>query len=225
MGALYWQLNDIWPTASWASIDYFGRYKALQYVAKRFFSPVLLSCHETGETTTRPYCNMDYTRYDYETKARLCVTNDSLSDITGTVFWELRNNEFKVLKRGSQEVCVSAMSVLWLDEIDFRKTDVLHNYLSFSFVSDGNIVSDGTVLFTAPKHFEFKDPGLSYTVNGDEITVTAQNYAKFIEVDSPDSDFILSDNYFDLNGGETKKLKVVEGTPKTIKLRSVFDIR
>ncbi len=225
MGALYWQLNDIWPTASWASIDYFGRYKALQYVAKRFFSPVLLSCHETGETTTRPYCNMDYTRYDYETKARLCVTNDSLSDITGTVFWELRNNESEVLKRGSQEVSVPAMSVLWLDEIDFRKTDVLHNYLSFSFVSEGNIVSDGTVLFTAPKHFEFKDPGLSYAVNGDEITVTAQNYAKFIEVDSPDSDFILSDNYFDLNGGETKKLKVVEGTPKTIKLRSVFDIR
>jgi beta-mannosidase len=42
-GALYWQLNDCWPVASWASLDYFGRWKALHYAARRFFAPVLLS--------------------------------------------------------------------------------------------------------------------------------------------------------------------------------------
>ena len=34
MGTLYWQINDNWPVASWASIDYFGRWKALHYMAK-----------------------------------------------------------------------------------------------------------------------------------------------------------------------------------------------
>ncbi|WP_417684104.1 beta-mannosidase [Roseibium sp.] len=40
MGALYWQLNDTWPVASWSSLDYGGGWKALHYMARRFFSPV-----------------------------------------------------------------------------------------------------------------------------------------------------------------------------------------
>ena len=42
-GSLYWQLDDCWPVASWSSIDYYGRWKALQYAARRFFAPVLVS--------------------------------------------------------------------------------------------------------------------------------------------------------------------------------------
>jgi beta-mannosidase len=45
-GALYWQLNDCWPVASWASLDYFGRWKALHYAARRFYAPVLLSAED-----------------------------------------------------------------------------------------------------------------------------------------------------------------------------------
>ena len=42
-GSLYWQLDDCWPVASWSSIDYYGRWKALQYFARKFFAPVLVS--------------------------------------------------------------------------------------------------------------------------------------------------------------------------------------
>lgn len=45
-GTLYWQLNDCWPVASWASLDYFGRWKALHYAARRFYAPVLLSAKD-----------------------------------------------------------------------------------------------------------------------------------------------------------------------------------
>ena len=71
MGALYWQLNDVWPTASWSSIDYFGRFKALQYVSKRFFEPIIISCSEIGETATRPFVTMENELHDYQTKAQL----------------------------------------------------------------------------------------------------------------------------------------------------------
>jgi len=75
-----------------------------------------------------------------------------------------------------------------------------------------------------PKHFNFKNPNLKYEINGDEITIYADSFAKYVEIDSPDSDFILSDNYFDMNAGY-KTVKILEGTPKTINLRSVYDIK
>ncbi|HYE15123.1 MAG TPA: glycoside hydrolase family 2 protein, partial [Pyrinomonadaceae bacterium] len=48
MGALYWQVNDCWPVASWSGMDYFGRWKAMHFYARRFFRDVLVSPHEEG---------------------------------------------------------------------------------------------------------------------------------------------------------------------------------
>jgi len=223
MGALYWQLNDIWPTASWSSIDYYGRLKALHYVAKRFYSPVMISCKETGEGDTRYFPTLD-PRIGYETKAQLCVTNETRGDVTGQVVWALRDYTGKVLKGGKTPLTVPALTSVWLEEMDFCNTDVDCNYISFAFLVEDQVVSEGTVLFTLPKYFRFQDPKLRYEINGDEITVYADSYAQYVEIDSPESDFILSDNYFHMNAG-SKTVKILEGTPKNIRLRSVYDIR
>lgn len=225
MGTLYWQLNDIWPVASWASIDYYGRLKALHYYAKRFYSPVLISCRETGEKTTRPYVILEPGLYDYETKAELTITNDTLSEFVGTVRSYLRDSYGTILESFEEKVKVAPLSTLTLAEHDFNKTDVSSNYYSYELLDkSGNIVSSGTVLFTAPKHFNFKDPELTAEVVGDEIVVRAKAYAKSIEIYSPDTDFILSDNFFDMNAGEVR-VKILEGEAKNIKLRSVYNIR
>ena len=224
MGALYWQLNDIWPVASWASIDYYGRYKALQYVAKRFFAPVMISCEEIGETHTRPFVVMQPDFYDYTTQARLSVANETTKDVCGVVKWELRSKDSTILQSGKESITVPALSSVWLNNMDFNKTDVENNYLSFSFVVGNTTISEGTSLFTVPKHFNFINPNLHYEINDDTITIHAKSFAKYVEIYSPDSDFILSDNYFDMNAG-SKNVKILEGTPKTIILRSVFDIQ
>ena len=224
MGTLYWQLNDIWPVASWSSIDYYGRLKALHYFAKRFFSPVLLSCAEVGEKTTRPFVIMEPGYYDYETKATLSITNDTLEAVDGIVTATLRNNLGTPLAKAVYSVSVEPHSVLHFDEIDFGKTDVRKNYYSFELNVDGETVSEGTVLFTAPKHFDFIDPELEVYLEGDEVVVKAKAFAKSIEIYSPDSDFILSDNFFDMNAGE-KRVKVIEGMPTNLRARSVYDIK
>ena len=56
MGTLYWQINDIWPVASWSSLDYGGQWKILQYMARRFFLPVnvvAVPVHEDVRTNSR----------------------------------------------------------------------------------------------------------------------------------------------------------------------------
>ena len=223
MGTLYWQLNDIWPTASWSSIDYYGRLKALHYVAKRFYNPIMISCKETGEKSTRFFPTL-HPSVTFETKAQLCVTNETRNDAKGVVAWALRNSAGEVLKEGNEEITVPALRSVWLDEMDFCHTDVDNNYLSFAFLMDGEPVSEGIVLFTVPKYFNFKNPELTYEVNGDEITVFSKSYASYVEIDSIDSDIILSDNYFDMNAG-SKTVKILEGTPTNIRLRSVYDIQ
>ena len=143
----------------------------------------------------------------------------------GTVRSYLRNSKSEVLESFEEPIRVAPLSVCTLSERDFNKTDVRNNYYSYELVDEnGNIVSKGSVLFTAPKHFDFKDPELTAEVIGDEIVVRAKAYAKSIEIYSDETDFILSDNFFDMDAGEVR-VKVTEGEAKNIKLRSVYDIR
>ncbi|XP_053986263.1 beta-mannosidase [Hylaeus volcanicus] len=48
MGALYWQLNDVWQAPSWSSIDFDGRWKMLHYYAKDFFAPIIVTYYVRG---------------------------------------------------------------------------------------------------------------------------------------------------------------------------------
>ncbi|MCL2377644.1 MAG: glycoside hydrolase family 2 protein [Defluviitaleaceae bacterium] len=222
MGSVYWQLNDIWPGASWSSIDYFGRWKALHYYAKRFYAPVMLCCHETGELTDRASVNLQPS--EIKTAAHLCVTNESLSDVNCVVRWALCDAGSSVLECGDAQIHVPALSSCWLEELDFAGTDFLRNHFNYTIEIAGCETSFGSVLFTAPKHYRFEDPKLAYRIEKDVITVTSAAYAKGIEISSDDSDLILSDNYFDMEAGSVD-IKILEGSPKTLKLRSIYDIK
>ncbi|WP_010263572.1 beta-mannosidase [Treponema primitia] len=222
MGAIYWQLNDCWPVASWASIDYHFRWKALHYYAKRFFQPLMVSCHEEGILTQNP--NLNLTDRTIEKSFRLSVANETMEAKKLSVKWEIRDKTARVLKEKTIPVKVDALSSAWLDKVDVPDIALDDEYLSYHLYDGDTLVSEGTVIFSLPKFFHYEDPKLSYTIKGDIITVKAAAYAKSVEIRNRNEDLVLSDNYFDMNAGE-KKVKILSGKSNGIKLRSVFDIR
>ena len=62
MGTLYWQINDNWPAPSWSSIDYFGRWKALHYMAQKFYAP-----HAVSMTLEDHRCHVYFSNESFET--------------------------------------------------------------------------------------------------------------------------------------------------------------
>lgn len=223
MGAIVWQLNDCWPVISWSSVDYCGRWKALHYAEKRFFAPLLVSCQEEGMMTQEADMNREH--FEFEKSIRLNVANETMEEQCVQVSWAVRNGKAEVIRDGGiQDVRVPALSSVWLDKVLLPEVDVFSEYVSYEMRKDGEVVSDGTVIFSYPKYFRYEDPGLSYRVEGDEIVVSAKAYAKSVEILNEEEDMILSDNYFDLNGDE-KRVKIVSGKAEGIRVRSVFDIR
>ncbi|MFD0670624.1 glycoside hydrolase family 2 protein [Cohnella sp. GCM10027633] len=202
MGALYWQLNDCWPTASWSSIDSFGRWKALHHYASRFYAPVLASACEEG------------------THVAFHVTNETMADVRGLLTWQLRDMAGTVYAEGGQQVHVEALSTRLVEEVDFADrlptaASKRQLYVDYGFSVDFAEVSGGSVLFAKAKHLELRQPNIRTEVAdlGDRfaVTVTAEAFAKDVMLDAPwESRF--SDNYFDLSAGDRKVVQWLKPT-------------
>lgn len=207
MGTVVWQLNDIWPVASWASVDYYGNWKALQYAEKRMFAPVLLSCEEHGEIDQKPYPNTLPVPIDIS--ADLHVANETAEPVNGIVKWSLRLPDSSILREGQFEVTAPAFGGAWLPHLDFNGEDPLKVHLEYSLHVDGRLISGGTALFCAPKHYAFADPKLKVSVDGDTVTVTAENYAKSVSVETANGVLRLDDNFVDMEAG-TRTFRILE---------------
>lgn len=224
MGAIYWQLNDCWPVASWSSIDYYGRWKALHYASRRFFAPVLLSCEEEGTLTQRQNINAELREAAVEKSIHLNVSNETMHPVHALVRWALRNPQAEVVEQGEEMTDVPALSARWLEKRAFPQADLYGHYVSYELLDGDCTLSEGTALFCAPKHFHFADPHLTVRLEEGVLIVSADAYARQIELICEDGDVWFEDNYFDLNGGE-RRIRILRGRGTTFSARSVYDIR
>ena len=232
MGTVVWQLDDCWPVASWASVDYYGNWKALQYAEKRMFAPVLLSCEEHGEVDQKPFPNS--MPHPVDISADLHVANETANEIEGIVRWSLRLPDSSIVREGSFEVGVSAYSGAWLPHLDFNGEDPLRVHLYYELEVGGKILSSGTSLFCAPKHYRFEDPELTVRREVDTLTVSSRKFARSVCIETAEGDKILrlDDNFVDMEAGE-RTFRILPGRDFTtdltppegeFRVRSVYDI-
>lgn len=169
--------------------------------------------------------NINQAYFKFEKSIRLNVANETMKDQCVQVSWALRNARAEVLRDGgTQEIKVPALSSVWLDKVMLQDIDIFEEYVSYEMRQAGKVISNGTVIFSYPKYFRYEDPRLSCRIEGDEIIVESDTYARNVEILNEEEDLILSDNYFDLNGNE-KRVKIISGEAKKLRLRSVYDIK
>jgi len=143
-GTLYWQLNDCWPVASWSSIDYYGRWKALHYAARRFYAPLLLSVDD------RP------------PQMGIYATNDTLQAWEGELHWSLETTGGERLDGGVVPVTAAPLATTALVELDFSQRLTPANQRNLVLVcelwQDGIRCALTATPFVPDKHVQLEPP-------------------------------------------------------------------
>ena len=216
MGSIYWQVNDCWPVASWSSIDYFGRYKALHYAAKKFYAPVAMGLFLEDDVLT------------------VNVSNETRQGFRGRIHARLCGNDFTVLWEAKQEVAVDSLQSLDVFQTRVVCKDKYSNYITVALYDENDKrIMEQTELFVKPKHYTFEKPEIHVEFvqrpEGVEARVSSDCFAKAVEIDFKDLDCVLSDNFIDITSAEprvlfTKTDYAAEQLREALIVRTVYDI-
>ena len=192
MGTLIWQLNDTWPVCSWASLDHGGDWKLLHHMARHFYAPVLVSAVPDGDGII------------------LRAVNDNPAPCTVLITAQALRMDGRQRPLGAVDVCPSDMAV---DALALRLADLgVDEMLHFRWTtSDGQSGSD-TFAPKPYKAYDLHPPGLSHSVSGNQISITAQSLALFVAVEA-DIPGRFDDNAFTLLPGETRVLQFTPQDP------------
>ncbi len=191
-GTLIWQLNDCWPVASWSSIDYFGRWKALHYAARKFYAPILLTVEDKAD------------------QMRMFVTNDTTKNWTGEVRWSLETLAGKRLDQGIENVSAAALAVTLVRSLDCNRKVKEENRREVVLVAElwkgGKFLARQLATFVPNKHLELAAPQIETEVSkaGQDLVIKIKTscLARFVELELDGVDVVFTDNYFDLPAGQ-----------------------
>ncbi len=220
MGSLYWQINDCWPVASWSSIDYFGRWKALQYYARRFYSELLIS-----PTLQKGYLKM-------------FVVSDRPKPVPAQIRVTLMHITGRTLKSYVRDVTIAPLTSR--SYFDLRVPELMEGLnlkdagVYCELLVNGKVVSDHDFFFAPFKELRFSKPTITPEVTrirgGFSVKLTANRFAKAVYLSVAEHDGFFSDNYFNLAPGKEVTVEFRSREPLSLEqfkarlqIRSVYD--
>jgi beta-mannosidase len=215
MGSLFWQLDDCWPVASWSSIDYTGRWKALQFYAGRFYNDILLSPHEENGILNF-YVVSDRAQ---STAAQLQV---SLLDFEGHTLW-----------RRQQDIEANALSsksylTIPIDTLLAGK-DAKSVFTFAELLVGGKSVSQNEHFFQPFKSLMLPRPQITMEVAparaGFRISLSSDKLARAVYLSTSNAG-LFTNNYFDLIPGRKVEVEFrARGAVKLADFRQGFKVR
>jgi len=208
MGTLFWQLNDCWPVTSWSSVDYYGRWKAFQYEAKRSFNPILVDI-------TANEVNYEVRVINDEPKPHHITLLEEVMDFNGNpidgyeVEFDIEANSNEVLSATPKE--------------NYSAKNLRQMVISVTCKTADGKTSRSLFYFVKPKDLQLTKPNIQIS-KIDELTyeistdVLAKNVFLFSEEDA-----FFSDNYFDILPRQKVTIKLTKPV-KAIRVTSLFDV-
>ena len=216
MGTLYWQLNDCWPVASWSSIDYYGRWKALQYEAKRQFEPIILTTAPLQGNELPIFAINDSAKtIQASLQIRLCNFDGSITD---SVYID------SISLPGRSAVEISRYSPAKKIKINKLTKQYLHLKL---FDAKGRLLAQKVYFYLYPKQMEFQPKGISTQVQRLNAGTKEEQYIFTLSAEqikygvaiTTNLNGRFSDNYFTLLPGEEKQVIFIPATPAKVQMK------
>ena len=221
MGAIYWQLNDNWPVASWSSIDYYGRWKALHYFARHFFA------QRAGILTISGM------------NAELAVLNENRYPWKGMCYLRLRNMCAQIFEEEIYLFEVGALSSKTIATTNYIRWSEQKNNLVVEAVftdEQENVISVEYDYFVPYKYLQIDKDDICVSIEEKEqlfeITLKTKVMALFVEVYFESFDVVLSDNFMTIPDKKTiafeksdvpMQYRSVEAILDNIRIRSLRD--
>jgi beta-mannosidase len=189
MGSLYWQLNDCWPAASWSSIDYYGRWKAVQYAVKKAFEPLSVMA------------------YNSNNQIEIWVASDKLTPIEATLQYKLLSFDGKLLFEKEQAFSIDKNQSMCVTKIPFdeisKHGDVNYCVLELGVLVSDSVLANNVFYFNKVKNLKLPDasPEISINASG-QLSIKSNVLLKNLFLFT-DDEATFSDNFFDVLPGQT----------------------
>ena len=223
MAATIWQYNDCWPGPTWAMVDWYHRWKALQYQSRHFFAPVAVSGVYDGKTGA----------------VDLYVVSDQQQAEKGTLRWTVTDLTGKVVTQDSKPVDIPARTSTVAEHLDLHgaiNSVGADNLIVWPELEvGGNVVSQNMLMLSQPKGLKLPEPDITVQVSGSRrnytVTLSSKTPALWVWVDLTDTEAKYSDNFIHLKPGEARVIEVTLGRfmrqpefERLLTVRSIYDV-